>query len=60
MSIKHCDYCGEELGEVDHWAMHELESCGRSECNKEVGIMMREEAARLRADAADDGYERYR
>jgi hypothetical protein len=44
--MQHCAWCGAELG-VYEGRYDEPESCGRSECNREVNAMYRE----MREDA---------
>lgn len=44
--MKHCAYCGDELGMTENWD-REPEACGKPECNREVRGMYdaeREEA----------------
>lgn len=40
--MKHCAYCGEELGMTESWD-RDPESCGKAECSREVNAMYREE-----------------
>ncbi len=41
--MRHCFYCGKELG---RYAWHDpLDTCGKSECDREASYAMREERA---------------
>lgn len=56
--MKHCAYCGEELGEGPNWD-NEPESCGKQECNREVNYMNQAAREDRRSDAEQDDYSRY-
>lgn len=44
MKMKHCAYCGDELGLVAHDSyFREPEPCGKRECQREVTAMYRDE-----------------
>ena len=61
MNRKHiyCDNCGEDLGEGEVYP-GEFNSCGKKECNKEIDHMNREQENRIRWEAEEDDYNRYR
>lgn len=40
--MKHCAYCGDELGMTKSWD-REPEACGKRECQREVSDMYRQE-----------------
>lgn len=48
LKMRFCFYCGEELGCYADY--DPLDTCGKSECNREAGSAMREE----RQNAHDD------
>jgi len=56
--MKHCDWCGAELGQTESWD-NEPESCGQSECNREVNAMYQQARDERRFAAEDDDYMRY-
>lgn len=47
--MKHCAYCGEELGMTESHD-RDPESCGKAECNREVSAMYREEREEAHRD----------
>lgn len=57
--MQHCWYCGEELGVYESYP-GDLDTCGKSECEREA----RYERQAMEADAHDraeqDDYSRYR
>jgi hypothetical protein len=57
--MQHCDFCGEELGMFDKWP-GDYESCGKSECAREVRNMCAADRDDARMAAEDDDYQRYR
>ena len=57
--MRHCAWCGEELGEGRD-DNREPESCGKCECNREVQSIYREMDDEARERAAEDDYGRYR
>lgn len=57
--MQHCFYCGEELGVYRHFP-EDIESCGKSECQREMNKAYREREAEVREAAENDNYDRYR
>ena len=41
--MKHCAYCGAEIGMAGPMYFRDPESCGKAECSREVSAMYREE-----------------
>lgn len=41
--MKHCAYCGEEIGLCSPAYFRDPEACGKRECQREVAAMYREE-----------------
>lgn len=45
--MRHCFNCGEELGVMDSFEYHHLDTCGKAECEREArseSLAEREEA----------------
>jgi hypothetical protein len=55
----YCAWCGEDIGESVS-CFREMESCGKSECEREVRAMQRAETEQAQFNAELDDWERYR
>lgn len=56
--MKHCAWCGDELGMTESWD-REPESCAKRECSREVSAMYQQERDERRWAAEEDDYQRY-
>ena len=56
--MQYCAWCGEELG-IYYQSYPHTDTCGKRECNREIGEMIRGEAEEAADHARQDVYERY-
>jgi hypothetical protein len=56
--MQHCAWCGEELG-VYYQGYPNVDTCGKSECNREMRDTINAEAEQAADNARQDVYERY-
>lgn len=59
MSKQYCFYCGEFLGDYKYYD-GDIETCGKSECEREARFARQEQDAEAREQAERDNYDRYR
>ena len=60
LRMRHCFNCGAALGVLAEHEYDPLDTCGRTDCEREARYARQAEEAERRARAEDDGFDRYR